>query len=730
MALNEWIKVYITPEKQENLNEIIPKCNVIVIDTETTGLNLTQDKPFFITFATKYQGKYMAFSYDITENTKEDVHKLVKSIYDATKTGYLIGHNLLYDLHMLMNETNLVPHDNLLDTMTMIRLAMDAVPEDRGGPSLSLKQFSYQYITPHARDYEKMINSEKSKLAQAYNKELYKTLGVPTYKFMEYNKELAYDIDDLPDEWKPKYIEWLDKLPKNIKLNMKKLNVERDDIPYNMIPRETLRTYAVYDAILTYEIYEKLMPIIKTRGNYETLEMEIKLMKPLLSMTRQGFELNVPYIKEAKTILKDYIFSRKEALNQLAGEKLSVNQSKRIKELIQEKFKHPEITSTNEETLALLQTKIEETEPDLYEFIRTILELRTLAKWNNTYFKPFYDQADNYTHIHTSLNPAGAVTGRFSSPFQQFPKGAVYKSDGTTLFEPRRMMKAPKGKYLVYMDYSQVELRIQALYTILIGSADKNLCRAYMPYDCHHYRTNIQYDYENEEHTSNWHRKQPSGESVWLLNEDNTPWIPTDLHAKTTSARYPKLDTNSAEFKKLRSKVGKRANFACNYGAKAARLHQMFPNDTMESAQALYNAYATSFPGVIEWQKYCYNLFKEQNFGTNLYGRRYYNTTGHNYANAAIQGTGADLLKNKIIDIYAFLAKNNYKTRMQMNIHDEISFIVPPEELHIIPQIKHIMETIEGTYVPIVADLEITDTTWADKKGFHLDEKNNIVYEE
>ena len=127
----------------------------------------------------------------------------------------------------------------------------------------------------------------------------------------------------------------------------------------------------------------------------------------------------------------------------------------------------------------------------------------------------------------------------------------------------------PGYKGIAYLDYSQIELRLQALYTILVGHADLNLCRAYMPYKCktiindgsigceqyqYHYED---FDYKNPEHIKHAY------DWKWYYDEDlSKEWIPTDVHAATTHVAFPDLDTSSDEFKKLRGKVGKRVNFA------------------------------------------------------------------------------------------------------------------------------------------------------------------------
>ena len=735
MTLQNWVKKHAATI--DDLLAYIRKVNVIAFDTETTGLHIIEDKPFVITLAFETGGRYIAFSYDMTNHTKEENGKVIQAIYDATRHGCLIGHNIVYDLHMLANVYKPIDHNNLIDTMTLIRLGTDAVPEKRGGASLKLKQFAKKYIDSNATVYESEIERLKTKVAQDLNAQFFEQFKGQKGLIQSILEEGPNDVEDLPEPYKSAYIKWYNNLPKKIQMNMTEPLLNKDFIPYNMIDRKTLLTYAIFDAIFTYEAYLMLRPLVTTRGNDKILEMESNLIMPIFRMTRVGFYMNKPYIEESKKNLKQYIVERKKELHALAGMKVTESQNKVILNLIQTKFKHPEVTSTGEDVLDLLVSDLRvtnKTDP-VIPFISTILELRTLSKWYKTYLIRFHNMIDTHDRVYTSINSAGAVTGRVSSDFQQFPKKAIKKANGEVLFHPRKMvMLGPDEDYLVYIDYSQVELRIQAMYTILIGHPDTNLCRAYMPYKCHHYRTGHQFDPSNHKDIINWGRRQPDGiTSVWLQDEDNKPWESVDLHSltainflKTIGAEIP--DQESKEFKEYRNK-GKTTNFACNYGASKNRIHEMYPDMTMEEATALHGAYGLSFPGVKQYQRYCFNLINREGVGTNLYGRRYYGMSGHNYANAAVQGTGADLLKEKIIELDTFIQNNNYKTRIQMNIHDEISFIVPKEEVKIIPKLQYIMQDLPGTLVPIVAEVEVSQSTWADKtKGFTIHE-NEITFD-
>jgi DNA polymerase I len=244
-----------------------------------------------------------------------------------------------------------------------------------------------------------------------------------------------------------------------------------------------------------------------------------------------------------------------------------------------------------------------------------------------------------------------------------------------------------------------------------------------MPYECTH--EGVVFDYNNPEHIKNAYTWE------WLRNEDQQPWTPTDVHAATTHVAFPELDTHSDEFKKLRGKVGKRVNFAKNYGAQFNRIKQMFPDYDDETIHKIDDAYYKAFPGVKAYHQYCYELANQCSYATNLFGVRYYGLTGHKLINTLIQGSGAYFLKLKMIQVHNYLKENNYKSRYQMNIHDEMSFEIYKGEEHILYDIQKIMQVFDDTLVPIVADMEVSTTTWAEKKEVEdLEDVKRLLYSE
>lgn len=139
----------------------------------------------------------------------------------------------------------------------------------------------------------------------------------------------------------------------------------------------------------------------------------------------------------------------------------------------------------------------------------------------------------------------------------------------------------------------------------------------------------------------------------------------------------------------------------------------------MEIANALVSGWSNTFPEVAYYQKEVADKVTKTHHATNMYGRVYFLTStdkAYRVGNYLVQGSCADLLKRYIVEIDKFLIKNKCKTLALANIHDELQFLVYEGEEWIFPRIKKIMETVDWMKVPVVVDLEITDTNWAEKE--------------
>lgn len=264
---------------------------------------------------------------------------------------------------------------------------------------------------------------------------------------------------------------------------------------------------------------------------------------------------------------------------------------------------------------------------------------------------------------------------------------------------------------------SQVELRVQANYTLLVSGGDLNLCRAYIPFKCTHYKTGETFCYKEPKERARWDEKQEDGEtSAWLMPDKNMePWTPTDVHSETTHKAFPHIPLGTEEFKKWRSK-GKIFNFLANYGGgKGAAIAQLDLKE--DEADALVHGYNESFPHVIVYQQAIQRRHLQKGYVQNMSGRRYYITNereSYKLANYCVQGSCADDLKRAIIEIDSLL--KDYKTRFILPVHDELEFEVWKGEEFLIPQLLKIMEDMKWSLIPILADTEVTYTNWRDKK--------------
>lgn len=711
-----------TPNDFKTLQNIIDdvKPTVGAVDTETDGLHIINNKPFVVQFGfideTKIRGFSFAIDLEKTPNLANEVlaywHK------KAEDFKYYLGHNIKYDLHMLENIGHPYSTSNLSDTMFWIRYGHDSLHTDEGGPPLGLKEYATRYIDHKAKEHERLLDKEKTDKTKAYNNLLKIMLNKSNAKLPEgcknksftlavideLFKDCIFEIEDLPEDIKEVYLSWKNSLPLYLQHKVQSL-VEHDMIRYSDLNRENLIKYAQYDIIYTLEIYESLKHIVENRKQMTGIDIENKCILPWYKMERYGFAVDKEYLETSRKKLKAYIKERRKIFYNLAGEVLAVGQHAAIKKVLREKYEL-DVQGTGNEPLNILKNKLDD-EAEAKQFIDILQELRTLEKWYSAYIIRFLKDLKFNNRLYTTINQVGTVSGRVTSDFQQFPKKAIKSVDGEELFHPRKIIKTDSA--IVYLDYSQIELRFQALYTILINHPDFNMCRAYMPFECVT-RNGILFDYNNPKHIKNWNKE-------WFYKENPTKhWTPTDVHGATTTAATG-LTPDDPEFKTLRSTIGKRTNFAKNYGAELGRIRQMFPEKSYEECVKINDAYYKAFPGVKEYHAYCNQRAGKYSYTENILGVKYYNVSGHKLKNLLIQGSAAHYLKLKIIELDNFITEHNYKSKFQMQVHDELSWEYNPEDPpEIFFMFKEIMEDFTGTKIPIVADMEATTSTWADKK--------------
>lgn len=726
--MREWNMVTIRTNKQANdmliqLDKLKP--TIGAFDTETDGLHIINSKPFLFQFGYLHPTEHIGYTYVVDIQKQPELSRAVINEWHKRVANFklYLAHNCKFDLHMLTNNGTPYIVENVSDTMFYIRYAHDALTPANGGPPMKLKDYAARYINPEAKSHDKLIQTERTAIAKMLNTKLKERLrlcgeppkeyGAKTYTIKVINQILSDPIADknsFPDaKTRQAYDDWLHlDVPPQIREQVVGL-VETDMVPYTMCDREVVIRYGHYDIVWVLEIWESLVPILDARDNWRGVEFEQTLVFPLFEMERCGFKADVPYLLKAREDVKEYIKQQREQLHYIVGERFSIAQHAKVLDILQTKGLL--ITSTRDDEMAKLKADLKHHDPDnpCIQIISLIQELRTLEKWYSVYIMRFIKDLKHSNRLYTTINQVGTVSGRVTSDFQQFPKQGIKTVDGVTLFHPRHLIGVDGGDYTVtaYLDYSQIELRFQAFYTILVGHPDLNLCRAYMPYNCHRADGTV-FDYTNREHI------RTAYDGAWLRNEDDQPWIATDVHGATTKAAFG-IDESDPRFHDLRY-IGKRVNFAKNYGAQFRKIWEMFPEYDEATARRIDAAYYTAFPGVKKYHDYCYQRAEISSHTENLFGIKYYGVSGHKLVNMLVQGSAAYYLKWKIRELYDYSKAHNLKTKWQMQIHDELSWcFCPTDGIETLFIFKKIMQEWDDGQVPIVADMEITTKTWADK---------------
>jgi DNA polymerase-1 len=653
--------------------------DTIVYDTETTGLNFMVDRPFLIGI------EFNKYIY-ITEPTDEFFEMLYNLPFDYS----LVAHNAKYDYHMLANLGRMIPeHIKLEDTLTLARLTQYA--DDR--ESIGLEALGAKYVDEDSKFAGKVIKNHINELNKQRLKEVkakLKAQKLPA-KLMEIIDAYRNRVQFIEHPWD----EWFSFIDENYKQpTYEDSYIENPNL---------MISYLKDDLVITREFYNIALPVVRKTGkNIDIYRQENDLIRIVAEMERTGLRVDINYLLESRERVLNHKLVNYDLLKQLTGIEFSVGQHKVIKDLFRDKF-GLQLEKTDIKALEVL-TKSKDAE--VSEIAKLILELRTIDKWLSTYIEGKLNKVIN-GRIHTSINNAGTITGRVSSDLQQEPKEPLVDRDGNELFHPRRLVINDEGYKTYYFDYSQMELRVQAQYTVDVSGGDSNLCRAFIPFNCKSLFTGETYPLGSKD----W----DSGE--WI-DEHGNPWTPTDLHSVTTLEAFPELGSaEHPEFSHYR-RLGKMCNFLKNYGGGIEAIkHQIIDND--EIAVKLNKGYYNAFPKILEYQKWVEDNLTQYGFVENLYGRRYYLKSSNYYYKAynyIIQGGCADIVKEKEIQVYEFLKP--YKSMMLLPIHDEIQIAIADGEEHLVPEIKRIMESVDDIMkdIPMVCDVEITHTSWADKE--------------
>ena len=426
---------------------------------------------------------------------------------------------------------------------------------------------------------------------------------------------------------------------------------------------EDIYEYACEDADITLKLKNILEPKLKENGIWNLFhDIEMPLVSVLAEMEMNGVRIDTTSLQETSTILSKRINDIEKDIYTLAGEQFNISSPKQVGEILFGKMKiieKPKKTKTgqyvtSEEVLQQLKNKS--------EIVGKILEHRGLKKLLNTYVDALPKLINPRTgHIHTSFNQTVTATGRLSSSDPNLQNIPVRGEEGK---EIRRAFIPEEGCLFFSADYSQIELRVMAHL-----SGDENMIDAF----------------------KNGY----------------------DIHAATAAKIYKEsIDTVSRD---QRTKA-KRANFGIIYGITVFGLAERL-NISRTEASKLIEGYFETFPKVHEYMEKAKEDARNKGYAETLFNRKRYlpdimshNATVRGFAernaiNAPIQGTAADIIKVAMIHIFRRFKEENLRSKMILQVHDELNFSVYPEERDKVEKI--VLEEMQSAYilsVPLVAD--------------------------
>jgi DNA polymerase-1 len=446
----------------------------------------------------------------------------------------------------------------------------------------------------------------------------------------------------------------------DIYLNYKKIPTDdligkkgKNQITMRSVSPEKLRDYSCEDADLTFQLKQKIDPDLDKTGVRELFEtLEMPLVPVLVHMENAGVKINSEELNDYAKVLLEQIIQIEKEIIELAGVSFNVSSPQQLGIILFEKLK---IDSDAKKTKTKQYSTAEETLVQLvhkHPIIQKILDFRGLKKLLSTYVEALPLLVDKRTgKIHTSYNQAIAATGRLSSVNPNLQNIPIRTENGRQI--RKAFIPSDENHTFLSADYSQIELRIMAAL-----SQDDEMLKAF--------------------------------------NEGK------DIHAITAAKIYQIPEEEVTPEMRRKAKT---ANFGIIYGISAFGLSQRL-NISRSEAKELIDGYFQNFPKIKQFMDKQIELARNQGFVQTIKGRKRYLTdinsanavvrgmAERNAINAPIQGSAADIIKIAMINIYRQFEMLKLKSKMVLQVHDELNFDVLKTELE---QVKQIVKTeMEG----------------------------------
>ena len=441
----------------------------------------------------------------------------------------------------------------------------------------------------------------------------------------------------------------------------------KKEIDFSQVEVERARDYSCEDADITLQLMSVLNRELKSAENQDLFyNLEMRLVPVLMDMEFSGIKIDTRFFQEMSERFAEQIKEMEKEIYEEAGMEFNLNSPQQLGYVLFEKLQLPVQKKTTKTKSYSTDVKVLKKLSSLpHKTPKLLLRYRTLTKLKSTYLDALVKMVNPATgRVHTSFNQTVTATGRLSSSNPNLQNIPVRGEEGR---EIRRGFVAEKGHYLVSADYSQVELRVFAHY-----SGDPSFVEAF----------------EREE----------------------------DIHSKTASEI---LGVGKEAVTPDMRRIAKAINFGIIYGMGPQRLAEELGIDN-KTAKNYIGAYYGRYQGVEKYREKTIGMARDKGYVTTLFNRRRY-LPGINHGkqriraeaermaiNTPIQGTAADLIKKAMIDIHRRLERENFRTRMVLQVHDELLFEVPEDEVERIgPMVKEEMEGVYRLDVPLKVDVNV-----------------------
>ena len=576
---------------------------------------------------------------------------------------------------------NAIPRPVAIDTETT---SLDAMNASLVGISIAFQAGEAVYIpvghsltaAPEQLDLQDVLGRLKPHLENPALKKIGQNLKYDQHVFANYGialngiagdamlasyiieSHLGHGLDELSERW----------------LGLKTITYESlcgkgaKQIGFADVAIEQATEYAAQDAdfALRLEAHLRAQMDAKQLEMYE--KMELPVAQVLFEMERNGVQIDRAELARQSEELGAELMKLEQEAYAAAGQPFNLNSPKQLQEILFDKMGIPTkgLKKTAKGGISTNEAVLEQLAPD-YPLPKIILQNRSLAKLKSTYTDKLPEMiSPKDGRVHTTYAQAVAITGRLASNNPNLQNIPIRTAEGRRV---RRAFTAPQGSIIVSADYSQIELRIMAHL-----SGDKTLIAAFQ-----------------------------NGE---------------DVHRRTAAEVFGIAPENVSSEQR---RYAKTINFGLIYGMGQYGLAKSLGIDNL-SAKTFIDRYFARYPGVAEYMQRTKEQAAAQGFVETLFGRRLYlpdirnkNTNARAGAeraaiNAPMQGTASDLIKRAMIDVSHWLVSDDLKSKLIMQVHDELVLEVPEAELDLVKEkLPQIMAKVDDGMlkVPLVAEVGV-----------------------